>query len=187
MKSLVALVIAVAGASCAQAGSAADAGPPLDTPAIDARIIDAKLPIDALVVDGTPGTTVDTCAEARDLTSGAGATGGITINGNLTGYHNDVQPPVACTGFTNDGPDAVYVITVGAGKTITATMNPIGWDGAIEIVQPCVMTPICLAGHDGGNPEIATYTSPSSATLYVVVDSWSDTAFGPYSLNVTVQ
>ncbi|MBK9037105.1 MAG: hypothetical protein IPL61_38655 [Myxococcales bacterium] len=176
-----AATLATALAACAQAESSVDAttdGPPADA--------GADAPTDAPGSDGRPAGN-DVCAGAEDVTTAAHGATGATITGDLTGYHNDVQPPTACTGFTNDGPDAVYVVTMGPGKTITATLDPQGWDGAVEIVQPCVLTPICLAGSDGASPEVASYTSTAATTVYVVVDSWSDTAFGPYTLNVTVQ
>ena len=171
---------AVALAACAQAEPAGDA-------AVDARAdaaIDAA--IDAPGSDGQPPSN-DVCAGAIDLTTGSVGADGITIDGDLTGYHNDVQPPQACTGFVNDGPDAVYTVTVGPGKTITATLTPMGWDGALELVQPCTLMPICLDGSDGANPEVATYTATAATTVYVVVDSYDATAFGAYRLNVKVQ
>ncbi len=159
-------------AACAQGQATADA-------ALDA-------PIDAPGSDGRPPGN-DICAGAEDVTAAAHASGGATITGDLTGYHNDVQPAQACTGFVNDGPDAIYEVTVAAGKTLTATLTPQGWDGAVEIVQPCTLMPICLAGSDGASPEVATYVASASATLYVVVDSFDATAFGAYTLNVRVQ
>lgn len=167
--------------ACAQGESAADAA--VDAP-IDAIAVDAM--IDAPGSDGRPPGN-DICSGAEDISAQALMAGGITIDGDLTGYHNDVQPPMACTGFTERGPDAIYVITAGPGKIITATLDPMGWDGAVALVQPCVMSPICLDGSDGASPEVATYTTTAATTLYVVVDSWSETAFGRYRLNVTVQ
>ena len=174
-----ALAAAVA-AACAQGQSSADAA--LDAP-VDAAI-DAV--IDAPGSDGRPPGN-DICAGAEDLTSTAHGSGGATVSGDLTGYHNDVQPAQACTGFVNDGPDAIYAVTVAPGKTLIATLTPQGWDGAVAIVQPCTLMPICLAGSDGASPEVASYTAPAAATLYVVVDSFDPTAFGAYTLNVRVQ
>ena len=113
---------------------------------------------------------------------------GTTLTGDLTGYANDIQPASACTGFTNDGPDAVYVLTnLTAGRTITATVDAPGWDSAVEIVQPCTLTPTCLIGRDGGNPESVTFTTTAAGTYHVIVDSWDVGSFGPYTLTVRVQ
>ena len=172
---------AVALAACAQGQSTVDAT--VDAPPADAGV---DAPIDAPGSDGRPLGN-DVCAGAEDLTAAASGATGVTVVGDLTGYGNDVEPPQACTGFVNDGPDAVYVLTVGPGKIVTATLTPQGWDGAVELVQPCVRTPICLAGSDGGDPEVATFTTTAAITLYVVVDSWDATSFGPYALNVRVQ
>lgn len=171
---------AVLVAACAQGQSAADA-------AVDATLdASADAPVDAPGSDGRPPGN-DICAGAEDVTAAAHGSGGATITADLTGYHNDVQPPQACTGFVNDGPDAIYEVTVAPGKTLTATLTPQGWDGAVEIVQPCTLMPICLAGSDGASPEVATYLAPAAATLYVVVDSFDPTAFGAYTLNIRVQ
>ncbi|MEZ4401998.1 MAG: hypothetical protein R3B06_18350 [Kofleriaceae bacterium] len=146
----------------------------------------ADAAVDAPRADARPGGPNDTCAGAEDLTAAAHQPGGAMVSADLTGYLNDVQPPMACTGFVNDGPDATYQVTMAAGETLTATLSPQGWDAALEIVQPCVLNPICLGGSDGANPEVASYTATAPITVYVVVDSWSDTAFGPYQLHVQV-
>lgn len=164
-------------AGCAQASNPIDAAP------IDAVPVDAA--VDAAASDA--GATLDTCAGAVDLTAMASGADGVTVNGDLTGFANDVQPPMACTGFSNDGPDAIYLVTIGNGQTVTATLTPQGWDGALTLVQPCVMTPLCLAGSDSTNPEVASYTATSPTAVYIVVDSYDPTVFGRYTLNVRVQ
>lgn len=112
---------------------------------------------------------------------------GTTITGDLTGHGNQIQPASTCTGFTNDGPDDIYVLDLPTtGRTITATVNAT-WDSAVEIVQPCSMTPTCLIGRDAGNPESVTYTTTATGVFYVIVDSWDPGAYGPYTLTVRVQ
>ena len=101
-----------------------------------------------------------------------------------------MQPGAGCTGFDNDGPDAVFALTLPAGKMVTATVTPTGWDAAVEIIQPCALTPTCLAGKDvgfSGDAETATYSTTASMTLFVVVDSYLATAKGPYALTIRVQ
>lgn len=173
----------------------------IDAAVIDAAVIDAT-PIDGAVVDATPidaGMTdapidggmvgnADTCASAVDITAAAMMGNGATINGNLTGFANDIQPAAACTGYNNDGPDAVYVLSnLTAGRMITATVSAPTWDSAVEIVQPCTLTPTCLVGRDAGDPESVTYTTTAAGTFYVIVDSWDPGAYGPYTLTVRVQ
>ncbi|MEZ4398489.1 MAG: hypothetical protein R3B06_00615 [Kofleriaceae bacterium] len=157
----------------------------VDAAMTDAAVVDAAM-VDATMTDASPTGPVDTCAQARDITAAAMAAGGVTLTGDLTGYANDIQPVSSCTGFTNDGPDAVYVLNLTAGRVISASVNAT-WDSAIEIVQPCQFTPTCLVGRDSGNPESVTYTTTAAGAFYVIVDSWDPGSFGPYTLTVTVQ
>ncbi len=157
----------------------------IDAPAIDAPATDAAT--DAMSIDGGVITAGDTCAQAQDITAPAMQGTGVVLTGNLTGYANNIQPSSACTGFTNDGPDSIYILTLGtAGRVITATVDA-PWDSAVEIVQPCAMTPTCLIGRDAGNPESVTYTTTAAGTFYVIVDSWDPGAYGAYTLTVRVQ
>jgi hypothetical protein len=159
--------------------------PPIDAPPPP---IDAPAPPIDAPVDSPPAGPPDTCAQALDITALAMQANGATLTGDLTGYSNDIQPDSTCTGFTNDGPDAVYVLTnLTAGRTITATVDAPAWDSAVEIVQPCNLTPTCLAGRDAGNPESVTYTTTAAGTFHVIVDSWDPGAFGAYTLTVRVQ
>jgi hypothetical protein len=165
--------------------------PDTDATAIDAAMIDATVDAatDAMVIDAPDGgvTNADTCTSPPDITAAAMQGSGTTITGDLTGHGNQIQPSSTCTGFTNDGPDDIYVLNLPtSGRTITATVNA-SWDSAVEIVQPCSMTPTCLVGRDAGNPEAVTYTTTASGVFYVIVDSWDPGAYGPYTLTVRVQ
>lgn len=161
----------------------------VDAPAV---VVDAAVdaaPIIDAPVDGMTTGAVDTCAQALDLTTAAMAAGGTTVTGDTTGYANNVEPATACTGYGNDGPDAIYQVTVPAGRIITASMTT-SWDGAVEIVQPCAMVPTCLDGTDsatGAGTEIATFTTTAAGTYFIVVDSYLPSVYGAYSLNVRVQ
>ena len=164
----------------------------IDAPATDAGAVDAPtdaaVPIDA-PVDGMTTGAVDTCAQALDVSTAAMAAGGTTVTGDTTTYANNVEPATACTGYGNDGPDAIYQVTVPAGRVITAALTT-SWDAAIEIVQPCAMVPTCLDGTDGtvgAGTETATFTTTAAGTYFIVVDSYLPTVYGTYSLNVRVQ
>jgi hypothetical protein len=167
----------------------------IDGAVIDGAVVDAT-PIDGAVtdamtdapIDGGPIGNADTCATAVDITAAAMMGAGTTINGNLTGFANNIQPASSCTGYTNDGPDAIYVLSnLTAGRTITATVSAPTWDSAVEIVQPCTLTPTCLVGRDVSDPESVTYTTTAAGTFYVIVDSWDVGSYGPYTLTVRVQ
>lgn len=183
-------------AACAQGEAPDDLDAPgtaIDAPGTtaDAPTVDALPPIDAAIdapIDAAPAGPPDTCAQALDITAAAMVGTGVVLTGDLTGYANDIQPASTCTGFTNDGPDAVYVLTnLAAGRTITATVDAPTWDSSVEIVQPCTLTPTCLVGRDAGNPESVTFTTTAPGTYHVIVDSWDAGAFGAYTLTVRVQ
>lgn len=163
-----------------------DAPPPPDA---EPGSPDAVPPPDAMT---TPSGMVDTCAEALDLTAAATGAGGTTVTGDTTGYVNDVQPDSSCTGYTPDGPDAIYVVTATAGQVLTATVTPTptAWDVSIYVTQGCTLTPTCLAGADvdaGGGPESVTHTVAANGAYHVVVDGWNPGVEGPYSLHVTLE
>jgi hypothetical protein len=169
-------------------------------------------PVDVfLVVDGYSSTSQgtydlavrvgpalgDTCQAAETVTLTAGAA---TILGSTAspGYAANYAPPAACTSdYAAVGNDHAYTVPVPTGTTLTATMTPAGWDGSVYFLAgpaaACDATPIaCLAGRDTGTSgvaEIATYMNTTGATVevMVVVDSYSASANGPYSLAVQVQ
>ena len=159
--------------------AAVDATPP------DATIVDA-MPPDAMLPDGGPLGNGDTCGTANDI---SGQTS-FTFSGDLTGLANDIEPSPSCTGFDNDGPDAIFIVTAGAGKTITASITT-SWDSSIEILSMCAKQTGCVAGSDSaiGSPQTETtsYTTTAAGTYYVVVDSWDVGAYGPYALTITIQ
>lgn len=173
--------------------TATDAAPPTDAAPIDAATpIDAAMPVDAMPIDGGTTTAPDTCAQAQNITAAAATPTGTTITGNTTGAVDDVTSPTGtCTGYTPDGPDHVYMVTLNAGQMVTATATPTtSWDISVELVTPCGLTPTCLAGADASasaGAETASYTAAAAQTVYVIVDSWSAGVAGPYSLLVRIQ
>ena len=196
------LLLAVLLAACATAGE--DPGATLDAPkqdGVDAAAIDGPglPPVDAPVdapspidggVDAPQVTAPDTCVQATELTAMAASAGGVTLTGNTTGYADDVRTGSSCTGYVADGPDAIYLVNLAAGQTVTATGTPAGWDLSLELVNPCAATPTCLRGADSGvdgDPESATYTATAATAVYVVVDGYNPGIAGAYSLNVRVQ
>ncbi|MCE9574860.1 MAG: hypothetical protein K8W52_17050 [Deltaproteobacteria bacterium] len=165
-------------------------GRPDATPIPDAATVLDAAP-DAMVVlpDGGPLGTGDTCATANDISAQAATAAGFTFNGDTTGLGNDIQPVGTCTGFQNDGPDAVFIVTANAGQTITASITTT-WDGAVEVIQACTFAATCLAGTDGiagGGTETVTTTVSAAGTYYVIADSWDAGDYGPYTLTVKVQ
>ena len=164
---------------------------PIDATPIDAAPIDAAVPIDAMPIDGGTTTVPDTCAQAQNLTAAAAMGTGTTVTGNTTGAADDVSSPTGtCTGYTPDGPDHIYMVTLNAGQRVTATATPTtSWDISLELVTPCSTSPACLAGSDSviTGAETATYLATAATTVYVVVDGYNPGVAGPYSLLVRIQ
>jgi hypothetical protein len=142
----------------------------------------------------------DTCAQAIDLTNPAKTAAGAVAYGNTTGYANQVpEAPTSCTdSFNEDGVDAIYKVTLPGGKTLSATVEPIGWDAAVYIVQnACTNSQPCVAGNDekgAGAAESATFTAAANmgGTYYIYVDSHQPASYGSgyygcFTLRVKIQ
>ncbi len=128
----------------------------------------------------------------------APATSPGTVTGTIVGYYNNYNPPLSCTGETQNGRDRAYRVNVPAGQTLTATVTPdAGFDPAIYLIgapaSMCDANPItCLDGADLGlddDPETVTFTNSSGAAVdvYVVVDTFYRFDDMTYSLTVQVQ
>jgi hypothetical protein len=180
-----------------------DAPPAVDG---DKPLIDAgpDAPADAILDVAKPDGTVDggtsngTCATAVTLTSGVPVTGSTQGTGN--DYDMGVTPSAACAagfpfmGITYDGPEATYKISVPAGKKLTVTATPTtNWDVALGFVTNCAMAgPSCVAATDkgyGGQPETLVWTNSGQAavTVYVLVDSYIPSQYGPFVVLATIQ
>ncbi len=158
-----------------------------DTP--DADTPDA-MPPDAMPDAGVVTAAPDTCAQALDITTAAHAAGGAQYSGDTTGYADDVEP-IGCTGYSPDGPDAIYLVTLAANETITATVTPTtSWDTSLELTSDCTYNATCVTGSDSGfdgDPESITYTATAAGTFYLAVDGYNPGIQGPFTLSVHVQ
>ncbi|MCK4548223.1 MAG: hypothetical protein KAW17_12380 [Candidatus Eisenbacteria sp.] len=89
---------------------------------------------------------------------------------------NDLDPGSGgCTGYSAQGPDVVYQVTLLPGGTITASMDPVnGFDASMYLITDC-SDPVnsCVIGDDSGNPEGFTYTSAEGGVYYLVADTYS--------------
>lgn len=158
----------------------ADPGAPDASPAVP----------DAAPPDAPPAVVPDTCAEALDVTGAAMGGSGVTLAGDTSGLADDVRPASTCTGYIPDGADTIYVVSAGAGQTISATVTPAGWDTSIYVTSNCALTPTCVAGADvglEGGVESVTYTTAAAGMYFVVVDGWNPGVEGPYSVNIRLQ
>ncbi len=136
----------------------------------------------------------DTCAAAQQVDL---STGSATVTGNTLNASDDVHPSSCLDGNTPPntlslaGPDVTYAVDVPPGKTLDAVLTPSGYDGALYALSSCDQS-TCLAGADdwSGGPQTIDVANPPTAaetTVYVVVDSYSMSAKGPFSLTLTLK
>lgn len=147
-------------------------------------------------VDG--GATNDTCAQGVTLVDG------VAVNGDTTSaaddYHVEVNISSVCSSnsslglYTYDGNDVAYTITVPDTKKLTVVVTPTSaWDPAVAIVSSCASVgPTCLGGADEGfssDPETAVYTNTTGSpqTVFILVDSYSTSEMGPFTIKASLQ
>ncbi len=152
-------------------------------------------------VVGTKGFCVpkpanDTCAAPVALTLGEGKTG--TTGGAASDYNAGLETDT-CTGYPQKGGDVVYSVTLAAGTTYTVTVSNVSehFDPSVAIVGPgdaatvCgAATLACKGGADagvGGEGETFTYAPTEAGTYFVIVDSFSATQGGAFTLTVAAQ
>jgi hypothetical protein len=188
---------------------------PLDA-AIDARIPDAALPDaalpdaplpDAALPDATPADahaflgvcqeaallpTNDTCASAIDLTASAHQpAGAVTYGDTRMYYQNDLQPTSSCAGgYTHDGFDAIYTVTLKTNEKLTVTVTPMAFDVSVYLLEACTSTAKCVKGRDAtfwNQPETFSYIAPSDHLYFLVVDAFSTSESGCYTLEAIIE
>lgn len=117
----------------------------------------------------------------------------IAMSGSLTGlttanYLDDVQTATSCSAFQNRGPDRVFSIVVPPGKQLTAVVIPNGWDASIILTEAsaCGMNATCFDASDSSmsGAETARFTNAGTTdrTIFIVVDSYSQSGSGPFDL-----
>jgi hypothetical protein len=151
-----------------------------------------------LVVDGFGGQggnyalTVNLTAApiANDTCAGAiNATAGGTFTGDTTNAQPNYTPLASglggCTGYTAQGNDVVYRVTLSAGERLQASLSAT-WDASLYMVTDCANpSGTCVAGQDNGNPETIDFTAPGAGGYFLVVDGYGS-ARGAFSLTVSI-
>ncbi len=128
----------------------------------------------------------DTCDGAIDLAS----VGETYFEVDLCLFQDDYSPASGgCTGYTANGSDAVYSMSLIAGDEIFVSMDLVdGYaDLAIYLVTDCAdVENSCVAGDDSGNPEEIVYTAEADGTYYLILDTYSGCAVVGVTTNETV-
>jgi hypothetical protein len=169
---------------------------PLDaapTPDAATAAPDATPPPDAVALSTCEAAALmpdnDACGDAIDLTSLMTA-GAVVVHGDTSGYADTTEPPTSCTsGWSQDGPDAVYRIDASVGDRIDVTLVPEGFDGSIYLLMDCANPGSCLAGTDAGSGtavETLSHTAVADAPHYLVVDSYRAGEDGCFTLTISV-
>lgn len=126
--------------------------------------------------------TNDLCATPEDISVG----GTVTIP--WTGYNNDYgSSSLACTGFSANGPDAVYEVTAAANDILVARLSGDGADTSLWVTTTCGDPTACVIGDDTagtGNIDEIVYVVPADGTYYIMADSFSSSPSGSFTLEV---
>ena len=140
----------------------------------------------ALTVTLTTPPAGDVCPSAQRVAAGP-------TSGTLVGMRNDYGSGTDCAGTS--GLDRVYVVNVGAGQTLSASVTTgLGtFDPSISLEAACGLVPrVCLDGDDTGTATTVnsvTYTNASLAAedIFIVIDTFSSTSTGgPFTLDVAL-
>ena len=119
------------------------------------------------------------CDEAAPLAD----SGTLTIDSDLFEAVLDPVNYGDCTGFAEEGPEAVFSLVVGDGDVVEAEVEPTdGGDVSLYLLTSCIYgNPGCLTGRDdygSGDAESLSYThSGADRTLFLVADSFSTDAY----------
>lgn len=144
-----------------------------------------------LTISTTPADTT-----ANDLCGGAMALqSGLQVSGSTDERFNDHQfGATECTGYSTGGPDLFYKISVPNGQKLTVVITSEA-DLAVYLLDACAGS-CCWAGADtegggsSGTPTTETVeqlnNTGATKEYIVVVDSYTDSQFGPFALTATV-
>lgn len=118
-----------------------------------------------------PPPANDTCEGAIDLQVQGEQGFDVDL---ATGYTNASNlDSGSCTGYSAPGPDAFYSIDLAAGTELVVLQEG-DCDMSIYLVTDCADPfATCVAGADGGSPEILMYTVDTAGTYYLIVDTYA--------------
>lgn len=135
----------------------------------------ADAPVDAEACECTADTFADDCgANLVDIADGERVCASTESNTNqLPGC---LPPPLP-------GNDAAYRVSVTQGQTITATVQPQGFDAAVYIMRDCASSCEAIADDVGqSGTETVVVSNADAGDYFVIVDSPSGS--GCYELTV---
>lgn len=131
----------------------------------------------------------DTCSGAIPLVSG------VPVTNTIDDYTNS-SPTTSggCTGFSNNGGDAIYSISAQQGDYVEISLTT-DFDGALWVATDCDMTAdqvligSCLQGSDetfSSGTETVAFLAPTTGDFFVVAQAFSASASGGFELTGTI-
>ena len=113
----------------------------------------------------------------------------LQVGGSTAGAGRDLDPGPGCAGgFPLPGPDLAYSLFLAAGDTLHARLTPVGWDGALYLLDACGDGPPgCLSGADAAlvsGVESLSWEAAEDGMVLLVVDSFG--AGGDFRLDASV-
>jgi hypothetical protein len=142
----------------------------------------------ALDVQVGPVPEGETCHNADTL-----AVPGM-VTGTTAGFQDNVSAHRSCTGFSNDGPDHVYKVTLPPQAHVALGVHSTtdGFDPSLYVLASpaamCDAVPlVCLAGADGPGDDVVQFTNTHATPLevFVVVDAVGSEG-GGYTLTASL-
>ena len=118
------------------------------------------------LVDRIPIIPADHCDEL--LPSHTLHTGSHILEGDLSGFDNDMSPTAACTGYPAQGSDAFIPFRLEAGETLTASYRQQEGDGSLYYLDLCADSGSCILGVDNtldGQVETLSVYNPGGGAL----------------------
>lgn len=165
---------------------------PIDAPAIDGPNIDGPDPIDAPI--DAPPALGEACGNPEPVTLVAGQA---VIQGTTLGGGNE-HTPGDCAQVNSMGPDDVFSISIPAGSTLNATVDPTSatYDPGIFLVAApaanCDTEPVvCLASNDAGGDganDAITFANPAggqAVDAFIIIDGFRPDG-DAYTLTISV-
>ncbi len=136
--------------------------------------------------------TASTCnnADGEICFAAIDASAGGSFTGTFADFEDDYDlGSTSCTGYSTDGPDAVYFVELMAGEQVTATLTAATADTALYISSSCAdVAASCLVGDDAfGSGETVTYTATAGERVYIFADNYDTTVSEMFTLDVTIQ
>lgn len=131
--------------------------------------------------------TNDTCTTPFDIS------GGGTFTIDIDGYTDDYDPASggnSCTGFSAEGPDAIFQFTGQENEIVDLKLISDNYDASLYVTTTCSDVSTCLAGADNvfsSGTEELQFVVPSTGDYYVIADAFSTTPSGTFTLEFSSQ